>query len=131
MAAPQRPLSPHLQIYRWQWTMALSILHRVTGVALAAGTLLLLYWLLAAAAGPEAFAEAEACLGSWIGRALLFGWTLALYYHLANGIRHLFWDLGRGFDLKTAYGSALLSLAAAVILTLLTWALAYNNLGAW
>lgn len=131
MAAPQRPLSPHLQIYRWQWTMTLSILHRVTGVALAGGTLLLLYWLLAAAAGPEVYAEAEACLGSWLGRALLFGWTLALYYHLANGIRHLFWDLGRGFELKTAYRSALLSLAAAVILTLLTWGLAYNNLGAW
>lgn len=126
-----RPLSPHLQIYRWQWTMALSILHRATGIALAAGTLLLLYWLLSAAAGPEVYAQAEACLGSWIGRTLLLGWSFALFYHLANGIRHLFWDLGRGYELKTAERSAKLVIAASILLTIGAWLAAYAIKGAF
>jgi succinate dehydrogenase / fumarate reductase cytochrome b subunit len=116
-----RPLSPHLQIYRWQWTMALSILHRITGVALAVGTLLVVWWLLAAALGPEAYREAQAVLGHWLGQLLLFGWTVALFYHLFNGIRHLLWDAGRGFELRTAHASGIAVLAATALATAITW----------
>src|SRR3546814_2392413 len=91
MATTERPLSPHLQIYRPQISSVLSILHRATGIALAVGTLLLVYWLTAAAAGPEAFSTAQALIGSFIGRLFLFGWSFALFYHLGNGIRHLAW----------------------------------------
>lgn len=125
MAQSPRPLSPHLQIYRWQWTMALSILHRIAGVALGLGSLLLVYWLTAAAQGPAAFARAQAFVGSWFGLLLLFGFSVALFYHLANGIRHLFWDAGRGFELKSAYASGLAVLAATAVLTLLAWVLGF------
>lgn len=123
MARSQRPLSPHLQIYRWQWTMALSILHRMAGVALGLGSLLLVYWLAAAARGPAAYAQAQGFIGSWFGMLLLLGFSVALFYHLANGIRHLFWDAGRGFELKTAYGSGIAVLAATAVLTILAWAI--------
>ena len=113
-----RPISPHLQVYRPQLTSMLSILHRITGVALAIGTILLVYWLIAAASGPEAFASAEALIGSRLGRILLFGWIFALYFHLANGIRHLFWDAGFGFELKTVYASGWTVVALAAVLTL-------------
>ena len=126
MASANRPLSPHLQVYRFQWTMALSISHRITGVGLALGTLLLVYWLAAAAAGPEAFATAQAVIGSFLGRLLLFGWTFALFYHLCNGIRHLVWDAGYGFELETAYRSGLVVIAASAVLTLLSWILGYS-----
>jgi succinate dehydrogenase / fumarate reductase cytochrome b subunit len=113
-----RPISPHLQVYKPQLTSVLSILHRITGVALAVGTILLVYWLIAAASGPVAFASAEALIGSWIGRILLFGWTFTLYFHLSNGIRHLFWDAGFGFELKTVYASGWTVVALAAVLTL-------------
>ena len=116
-----RPISPHLQVYRPQLTSVLSILHRITGVALAVGTILLVYWLIAAASGPEAFASAEALIGSWLGRILLFGWTIALYFHLSNGIRHLFWDAGFGFELKTVYASGWTVVALAAVLTLVSF----------
>ena len=116
-----RPISPHLQVYRPQLTSVLSILHRITGVALAVGTILLVYWLIAAASGPEAFASAEALIGSWLGRILLFGWTFALYFHLTNGIRHLFWDAGFGFELKTVYASGWTVVALAAVLTLVSF----------
>ena len=116
-----RPISPHLQVYRPQLTSVLSILHRITGVALAVGAILLVYWLIAAASGPEAFASAEALIGSWLGRILLFGWTIALYFHLSNGIRHLFWDAGFGFELKTVYASGWTAVALAVALTLVSF----------
>ena len=116
-----RPISPHLQVYKPQLTSVLSILHRITGVALAVGTILLVYWLIAAASGPEAFASAEALIGSWLGRILLFGWTFALYFHLTNGIRHLFWDAGFGFELKTVYASGWTAVALAVALTLVSF----------
>ena len=116
-----RPISPHLQVYRPQLTSVLSILHRITGVALAVGTILLVYWLIAAASGPEAFASAEAFFGSWLGRILLFGWTFALYFHLSNGIRHLFWDAGFGFELKTVYASGWTVVALAAVLTLVSF----------
>ncbi|MGE0736174.1 MAG: succinate dehydrogenase, cytochrome b556 subunit [Alphaproteobacteria bacterium] len=121
-----RPLSPHLQIYRWQWTMALSILHRATGVALAVGTLLLVYWLMAAAAGPEYFKSAQGFLKGWIGTLLLLGWSFALFYHLCNGIRHLFWDAGKGFELKTGQMSAGLVLVVAALLSIVAWAIGFG-----
>ena len=128
MSSGNRPLSPHLQVYRFQWTMLLSISHRITGVGLAVGTLLLVYWLASAAAGPEAFATAQAIVGSFIGRLFLFGWTFALFYHLCNGIRHLFWDAGYGFELKSAYASGWAVLAATLVLTLLAWVWGYATL---
>jgi succinate dehydrogenase / fumarate reductase cytochrome b subunit len=130
MAAPNRPLSPHLQVYRWQWTMTLSILHRITGVALGVGSLLLVYWLTAAATGSEAYARAQAFVGSWFGLLLLFGFSVALFYHLSNGIRHLFWDAGRGFELKTAYASALAVLVATAVLTGFAWVIGLSMWGA-
>ena len=126
-----RPISPHLQVYRPQLTSVLSILHRITGVALAVGTILLVYWLIAAASGPEAFAGAEALIGSWLGRILLFGWTFALYFHLTNGIRHLFWDAGFGFELKTVYASGWTVVALAAILTLISFIAGYVLAGGY
>ncbi len=119
--APARPLSPHLQVYRPQITSVLSITHRATGVALAAGTLLLVWWLIAAATGPEAFARAQSFIGSWLGLLLLLGWTVSLFFHLCNGIRHLFWDAGYGFELKTTYASGWTVVLATVVLTVLAW----------
>jgi succinate dehydrogenase / fumarate reductase cytochrome b subunit len=130
MPSPLRPLSPHLQVYRWQLTSVLSILHRITGVALAIGTLLLVYWLVATAAGPMAFATAQEIIGSVPGRLLLFGWTVALFYHLLNGIRHLMWDAGRGFELRTAYASGWAVVTGAVALSLLAWIVGYASRGA-
>ena len=125
MAIIDRPLSPHLQIYRWRITMALSILHRVTGCALGVGTLLLAWWLIAASRGPEHFAVVSWFLGSIIGRLVLFGFTWAVFHHLCSGVRHLFWDAGKGFDLKTVTLSSYLVIAGGVVLTLVTWILAY------
>jgi succinate dehydrogenase / fumarate reductase cytochrome b subunit len=126
MAQDKRPLSPHLQVYRWQLTSVLSITHRGTGILLTLGTLLLVYWLLAIAAGPGAYESAQALLGSWLGKAVLCLWTLALYYHLCNGIRHLFWDAGFGFELKTVYASGMAVVIAAVVLTVVTWIIAMS-----
>ena len=109
--------------------MVFSIFHRITGVALAVGTLLLVYWLLAAASGPEAYADARTLIGSWFGRVLLLGWSYALFYHLLNGIRHLAWDAGWGFELKTAYATGLLMAAGSVGLTLVAWFAGYAAAG--
>jgi succinate dehydrogenase / fumarate reductase, cytochrome b subunit len=125
MPTDGRPLSPHLQVYRPQLTSVLSILHRVTGVALALGTLLLVFWLLSAAAGPGRFATAQALMGGWLGQILLFGWSFALFYHLLNGIRHLFWDAGLGFELKAAYASGRAVVVCTVLLTVLAWIAGY------
>jgi succinate dehydrogenase / fumarate reductase cytochrome b subunit len=116
-----RPLSPHLQIYRPQITSVLSISHRATGLALSVGTLLLVWWLVALARGPEAFASAQSFVGSWFGRLLLLGWTFSLFFHLANGIRHLCWDTGYGFEIKTAEISGWVVVAAAAVLTVIVW----------
>ena len=129
MEKSQRPLSPHLQIYRPQLTSVLSITHRATGIALMAGTLVLVYWLLAAASGAEAYASAQVLLGSWLGRVALLGFSFALFYHLCNGIRHLFWDMGLGFDLKTAYASGTAVVIVSIVMTVLAWALAYAMRG--
>jgi succinate dehydrogenase / fumarate reductase, cytochrome b subunit len=125
----QRPLSPHLQIYRWQITTVLSISHRATGLALAIGTLLLVWWLVALASGPQAFATAQGFIGSWLGRLLLLGWSFSLFFHLSNGIRHLFWDAGYGFDLKTTTISGWAAVAASVVLTLLAWGVGLSAMG--
>ena len=118
----QRPLSPHLQVYRPQMTSVLSILHRLTGVALAVGLVMFSWWLIAAATGSEAYSVFTSFAGSTIGMLMLFGWSAALYFHLANGIRHLVWDSGRMFKLKHAYASGYFVLFLTVLMTGLTWA---------
>lgn len=125
MASPERPLSPHLQIYKPQITSVLSILHRVTGVALSAGTLLLTWWLVSAAYGPESFASAQGFMGSFFGQLILWGFTFALFYHLGNGVRHLAWDFGWGFDLTQLRTSGIAMVAFAAGATLVTLIAAY------
>ena len=121
MTTDRRPLSPHLQVYRPQLTSVLSILHRATGIGLAAGTLLLTYWLAALAAGPQSYATAERVLGSKLGLLLLFLWSWALFYHLCNGIRHLCWDAGYGFDIPSVNKSGKAVAIASTVLTFLFW----------
>lgn len=116
----ERPLSPHLQVYRPQLTSMLSILHRGTGVFLALGTPLLVFWLMTLAAGPEAYANMQQCFAHWFVQLVLLGWTFALFYHLCNGIRHLFWDIGKGLELPDLYRSGWIVVICAVILTALT-----------
>jgi len=130
MANVPRPLSPHLQIYKPQITSTLSILHRLTGVALGAGTLFLMWWLVAAASGPGYYAMVQGWLVSFIGRILLLGFTFSLFYHLCNGIRHLFWDVGYGYDLDVAARSGWAVVIASVVLTLGAWIIAYGMGGA-
>jgi len=114
-----RPLSPHLEIYRPQWTMVLSISHRITGVGLTLGALLVVWWLVAAATGPAYFALVDGLLTSWVGLVVLLGSAFALCYHTANGIRHLVWDMGYGFDLEVARRSGQAAVGAAAIATVL------------
>ena len=121
MRSADRPLSPHLQVYRWQLTSVLSILHRAAGLVLSAGTILLVWWLVAAASGPEAYEGVQEFLGSWLGLLLLFGWTASLFYHLCNGIRHLVWDTGHALDLGSTYRGGWVVVAATAVLTLAAW----------
>ncbi len=125
MSPVNRPLSPHLQVYRPQITSVLSILHRITGVVLTIGTVLLTWWLVAAAYGPEQFANAQAFFGSVIGQLFLWGFTFSLFYHLCNGIRHLLWDFGWGFEIAQVRMSGIVMVAAAAVLTLVTLVAAY------
>lgn len=118
-----RPLSPHLQIYRWQLTMSLSILHRVCGAALAVGTVMVVWMLLAAAWGEEPYNQFVALCNTFIGKLALFGWSAALFYHMCNGVRHLFWDTGRLFDIKNAYRAGYLALIVAASLLAWFWGL--------
>jgi succinate dehydrogenase / fumarate reductase cytochrome b subunit len=117
----RRPLSPHLQVYRPQITMVLSILHRITGVGLGAGTLLLTWWLVAAATSPAAFAQVQSFMGSAIGLLLLLGWTFALFFHFFNGIRHLAWDVGLGFEKVTYHMTGWAVVGATVAATVVVW----------
>jgi succinate dehydrogenase / fumarate reductase cytochrome b subunit len=117
----RRPLSPHLQVYRLQITSVLSIFHRITGLALSFGTLLLVWWLVAAATSPAAYERVQNFIGSPIGWLLLFGWTLALFYHLFAGIRHLVWDAGYGFEKHEYHRSGQAVVVAAVACTVLVW----------
>jgi succinate dehydrogenase / fumarate reductase cytochrome b subunit len=118
MPVRARPLSPHLQVYRWQIGNTLSILHRVTGVALALGLVALSYWLVSLAAGEAAYEQATRILSSPAGRAVLLGWTFAFMYHLLNGIRHLVWDAGYGFERSTRHASGWIAVVGALALTL-------------
>jgi succinate dehydrogenase / fumarate reductase, cytochrome b subunit len=127
MRSADRPLSPHLQVYRWQLTSVLSILHRATGIVLGTGAILLVWWLVAAASGPEAFEGVENFLGSWLGLLLLFGWTVSLFYHLCNGIRHLVWDTGHALDLKSTYLGGWMVVAATAALTLAAWVIGVSR----
>lgn len=124
----RRPLSPHLQVYRWPISMALSILHRASGVALGVGTLLLTWWLVAAATSGDAFATAQWFLGSPIGLLCLFGWTVALMFHFFSGIRHLVWDLGHGFEPASYNNSAWMVLIATAVSSVVIWVI---GLMAW
>jgi succinate dehydrogenase cytochrome b subunit len=118
MTPAERPLSPFL-IYKPQLTSMLSFSHRATGVALGVGTLFLVWWLFAAATSPGAFATARWFFGSWLGLLMLLGWTFSFFFHLCNGIRHLFWDAGYGFELRTTYASGWTVLAASGVLTVI------------
>lgn len=125
----QRPLSPHLQIYRPMLTMMMSIAHRLTGAALYFGSILMVWWLTAAATGPDYFAFVQGLFASWPGQLLLFGFTWALVHHLIGGIRHLIWDTGRGFELATVERMAQLNLAGSIIITIVLWIVAYQMKG--
>jgi succinate dehydrogenase / fumarate reductase cytochrome b subunit len=115
-----RPLSPHLEIYKPEWTMVLSITHRITGVGLTLGAVLVCWWLLAAATSPAYFAWVDGLLTSWLGALVLLGSTLALWYHFCNGVRHLVWDAGHWLDLKNAEKSGRMAVIGAVALTMFT-----------
>jgi succinate dehydrogenase / fumarate reductase cytochrome b subunit len=124
-----RPTSPFLfpptGTYGWQITSAMSILHRLTGLALGLGTLLLTWWLLALLGEPSDFADVQNFIGSYLGRILLLGWTWAIFYHLLNGVRHLIWDTGHGLDLKSVYRGGWTVICASVVLTVAAWLAGY------
>jgi succinate dehydrogenase / fumarate reductase, cytochrome b subunit len=120
-----RPLSPHLQIWRWTLPFALSITHRITGAALYFGTALLVWWLVAASIGPGQFETAQAVFSSWIGLIVLFGFSWALMQHLLGGLRHLMWDTGRGLDLPTVHRSGWAVVASAIGLTIVLWIIGF------
>ena len=122
----ERPLSPHLQVYKPQMTSLLSILNRGTGMFMAVSTPILIYWLWTIADGNESYTSFQTCIGSVIGRLFLFAWTFSLFYHMSNGIRHLFWDMGKGFELETLHKSGKVVIASACLLTILTWVAAYS-----
>lgn len=124
MRQSDRPLSPHLSIYRWPVTMLLSILHRATGIANAAGLIIFAAWLMQASAGETAYGALAALLGSPPGYLLLVGFSFAFFYHLCNGIRHLIWDTGRGLEKRQATTSAWVVIALSLIFTASFWGLA-------
>jgi succinate dehydrogenase / fumarate reductase cytochrome b subunit len=123
-----RPLSPHLQIYRPMLTMMMSIMHRITGVGLYFGIILLVWWLTAAAISDSYFDLVQGFFFHWFGRLVLFGFTWALIHHALGGLRHLLWDTGRGFDLKVVEWLARANLAGSIVLTLLLWIIGYGAL---
>lgn len=129
MAGRARPLSPHLQIYRLPINAILSISHRISGMLLALGGVLLVAMLVGAAAGSQAYGAMYDLAAHWLGQIILFGFTVSLYFHMCNGVRHLFWDAGYGFELTTARRTSYAVLAGALVLTLATWILAYALVG--
>ncbi|MGB9153083.1 MAG: succinate dehydrogenase, cytochrome b556 subunit [Alphaproteobacteria bacterium] len=125
-AKVERPLSPHLTIYKPQLTSVLSIFHRMTGVALACGLVIFVWWLVSLAKGPESYAGFVTCSQSIVGQVVLFGLTVAFFYHLSCGIRHLLWDTGLFLELKETYKTGRIVLAATVIMTAIVWLKAYG-----
>ena len=125
MPSRERPLSPHLQVYRWQITMTMSILHRVTGCVITVGAFALAWWLMAVAAGGDTYRDAAECLASPLGMIALAGFSLALVYHLLNGIRHLLWDAGWGFDIPDVYRSGWAVAVLTVVFTAAIWLAAW------
>jgi succinate dehydrogenase / fumarate reductase cytochrome b subunit len=128
MSRAERPLSPFMQ-YRWLYSNTLSILHRLTGILLSAGFLIMVYWLVAAASGPERYAQALSRLASWPLQLVLAGVLWSYCYHFLNGIRHLCWDLGLGFDLGTARASGWTVAIASIVLTVVLWLVLQRSLG--
>jgi succinate dehydrogenase / fumarate reductase cytochrome b subunit len=128
-ATRARPLSPHLTVYRWPITMTMSILHRVTGGALYFGTLLVAWWLIAAATSESYFEFVSMILGSWFGRLVLFGYTWALVHHMIGGLRHLVWDTGAGLEKHTASRIAWANIVISIVLTVLVWIAGYAARG--
>ena len=122
-----RPISPHLQIYAPQITSVLSITHRFTGVSLYLSAILFSAFVISASFGETTFDLVQSLVGSWVGKTILFCITLAVYYHLSNGIRHLFWDFGKGFDLTSVRLSGYAVLAFSVSLTAITWVIALSS----
>lgn len=116
-----RPLSPHLQVYRWQLPMTMSVLHRATGIALSVGALYLATWVICAASNIKVYMLFQSFNGSIVGRIVLGGWLFCAFYHLFNGIRHLFWDAGYGFELKDAYRSGWIVVVASAVATAASW----------
>ena len=121
MSKAGRPLSPHLTIYRWPISMTLSILHRLTGVALSGGLVILTIWLLTLSYGATAYEPVAALLGTLFGKLLLVAFSYAFFFHFCNGIRHLFWDVGKGFEMRQVFASAWSVVIASLALTLLFW----------
>lgn len=126
MARSNRPLSPHLQVYKLPMSAQLSITHRFTGVVLVFGAFLLTYWLTSATYGELAFNQAQAIMGSWVGQLVLIGVVFALWYHFCNGIRHLIWDTGSGLELPALRNSGIAMLVAAAVLSVITLAAVYS-----
>lgn len=129
MTNTNRPLSPHLQVYKWQLTMVLSIVHRATGIALCAGVPFLLYWIWSLTAGEAGYYQAQSFFASALGRIVLFGLSASLFYHLCNGIRHLYWDIGRGLEIPAVYRGGRIVVIATAVLTLVAWIAAYAAAG--
>ncbi len=129
MDSTNRPVSPHIQIYRPQLTSVLSILHRITGIALGLGAVLIAIWISSVAYNREFFEASFALLSTVGGRVFLFLWTLALFFHLCNGIRHLFWDAGRWLELEQVYRSGWGVVLGTIILTVVAWAIGYMACG--
>ncbi|MEM7195395.1 MAG: succinate dehydrogenase, cytochrome b556 subunit [Pseudomonadota bacterium] len=123
MSNVNRPLSPHLQVYRPQLTSVLSVLHRGTGIILSVGALLITAWVWSICVGGKMFELSHAFFSSWVGKFLMIAWTACTFYHLFNGIRHLVWDTGYGYELKEAYLSGKVVVGSAFILTVLVWVL--------
>lgn len=123
MESMKRPLSPHLQIYKPQLTSVLSITHRMTGVLLSIGVLILTVWLIGLAIGEQAYVVLQQHFHAWYGKLLLIGFVFSLYYHLANGIRHLIWDMGVGLDISTVYKTGYIVVAFSIIMTIITFLL--------
>ena len=126
MTTGNRPLSPHIKIYKFPLNGLLSGSHRVTGIFLSIGTLLFAYWLIAAAYGAESYETAQAFLGSWLGQLMLIGWTFCLYFHLVNGIRHLIWDMGKCLEKEDLVKTGRIAMAVTAILTIATWIIGYS-----